>query len=130
MEKADVVVIGAGHNGLVAACYLVRAGLSVLVLEQTGRIGGCVHTAETIERAPGFRFDTCSVVHNLIRMTSIAEELDLEAVGLRHVETDPFSVSFFPDGPVVRFYRSVERTCREIARYSPRDARASRGIHS
>lgn len=124
MERYDALVIGAGHNGLTCACYLARAGLRVLVLEQADRIGGAVHTAATVPEQPGYRFDTCSVVHNLINMTSIPEELRLEEAGLTYVETDPFVVAFLPDGACVRFYRSVERTCDEIARFSPRDAKA------
>jgi phytoene dehydrogenase-like protein len=73
-----------------APAYLARAGLNVLVLERAGRIGGAVHTEATIPEAPGYRFDTCSVVHNLIRMTPILEELRLEEAGLEYVETDPF----------------------------------------
>ena len=96
----------------------------MLVVEQVDRVGGAVHTAETIREAPGFRFDTCSVVHNLINMTSIPEELRLREVGLEYVETDPFIAAFLPDGTCIRFYRSVERTCEEIARFSKHDARA------
>lgn len=124
MSAYDVVVIGAGHNGLACACYLARAGLNVLVLERAARIGGAVNTEATIPDAPAYRFDTCSVVHNLINMTSVVEELRLREAGLSYVETDPFTVSFFPDGSVVRFYRSVDRTCQEIARFSERDADA------
>ena len=124
MSGYDVVVIGAGHNGLACACYLTRAGLKVLVLEMADRIGGAVHTAETIQGCPGHRFDTCSVVHNLINMTAIRDELRLHEAGLEYIETDPFTISFFPDGACVRFYRSVERTCAEIVQYSPRDAAA------
>jgi|GEM_PF-1876535 len=124
MDRCDVIVIGGGHNGLVCACSLARAGLRVLVLERAERIGGAVHTAETIPAAPGHRFDTCSVVHNLINISSIRQELQLDELGLRYVETDPFSVQFLPDGSCVRFYRSVERTCQELARFSPRDAKA------
>lgn len=120
----DAIVIGAGHNGLTCACYLARAGLDVLVVEQAEHAGGAVHTVETIQEAPGFRFDTCSVVHNLINMTSIPQELRLHEAGLDYVETDPFITSFFPDGSHIRFYRSVERTCEEIARFSEQDARA------
>lgn len=124
MNPYDAVVIGAGHNGLACACYLARAGLQVLVLEQADHVGGAVHTASTIPGAPGYRFDTCSVVHNLINMTSIPQELHLRDAGLEYVETDPFTVSFFPDGTCVRFYRSVERTCEELARFSSGDAAA------
>lgn len=121
---ADVVVIGAGHNGLACACYLARAGCRVLILEMAGRIGGAAHTAATIAAKPEYRFDTCSVIHNMINMTTVIEELRLRDVGLEYIETDPFTISYFPGGEVVRFYRSVERTCDEIARYAPGDAGA------
>ena len=120
--SGDVIVIGAGHNGLACACYLARAGLRVLVLEAADRIGGATHTGPTIPDHPDHRFDTCSVVHNMINMTSILDELRLAEVGLEYVETDPFITSFFPDGSHVRFYRSVERTCAELARSSPAEA--------
>lgn len=126
MATYDAAVIGAGHNGLTCACYLARAGMRVIVLEMADRIGGAVHTAETIPERPGYRFDTCSVVHNLVRMAGVLEELRLEEVGLEYVETDPFSTSFFPGGEHVRFYRSVDRTCQEIARFSERDAEGYR----
>jgi phytoene dehydrogenase-like protein len=122
----DAVVIGAGHNGLACACYLARAGCHVLVLEMADRIGGAAHTEETVCDRPGYRFDTCSVIHNMINMTTVVEELRLADVGLQYIETDPFTISYFPDGAVVRFYRSVERTCDEIARYAPCDAEAYR----
>ncbi len=124
MSDTDVIIVGAGHNGLACACYLARAGLTVRVLDQATRIGGAVHTAATIPAMPDYRFDTCSVIHNMINMTTILGELDLAGVGLEYIETDPFTISFFPDGAQVRFYRSVERTCAEIARYSSRDAEA------
>ncbi len=126
MSEYDVVVVGGGHNGLTCACYLARAGLEVLVLEAAGRIGGAVNTAATIPERPEYRFDTCSVVHNMINMTSILDELRLGEAGLEYIETDPFTTSFFPDGAAVRFYRSVDRTCEEIARHSPADAEAYR----
>ncbi|MDP9403425.1 MAG: FAD-dependent oxidoreductase [Actinomycetota bacterium] len=70
----DVVVVGAGHNGLVAACYLARAGRQVLVVEALDRPGG---GSRTEERIPGYRFDMHSVAHNMINMTDIPDELDL-----------------------------------------------------
>ncbi len=124
MSEYDVVVVGGGHNGLTCACYLARAGLAVLVLEAAGQVGGAVNTAATISDRPEYHFDTCSVVHNMINMTSILDELRLGEVGLEYIETDPFTTSFFPDGAAVRFYRSVDRTCEEIARDSPADAEA------
>ncbi len=124
MSRYDVIVIGAGHNGLACACYLARAGLKVVVLEMADHIGGAAHTAATVPGKPDYLFDTCSVIHNMINMTSVVEELRLREAGLHYIETDPFTTTFFPDGKYVRLYRSVERTCEEIARYSPHDAEA------
>jgi len=115
-----IVVIGAGHNGLVAACYLAREGCDVTVLEQADAAGGGSRTEETV---PGFRFDTHSVAHNMINMTSIPAELKLAEAGLVYQEMEPFAAGFFADGRVVRFHRSIERTVASIAEHDPAEAR-------
>jgi phytoene dehydrogenase-like protein len=117
----NVVVVGAGHNGLVCACYLARQGVEVLVLEQSDRPGGGSRSEETI---PGYRFDTHSVAHNIINMTSIPRDLDLAAVGLEYREMDPFAVALFADGRRVRFHRSVDRTVASIAEVDREEADA------
>lgn len=118
-----VVVIGGGHNGLVCACYLARAGERVVVLERADEVGGAVHTAETF---PGFHFDTHAVAHNMINMTDIPQDLALDRFGLQYMEMDPFTTALSPNGPSFRLYRDVDRTCEDIARTSPSEARAYR----
>lgn len=121
--RASAVVVGAGHNGLVCACYLARAGLDVLVLEQADLPGGGSRTEETI---PGHRFNTHSAAHNIINMTSIPAELGLAEVGLEYREMDPFAVGIFADGRRVRFHRSIERTAASIAEHDRAESKAYR----
>lgn len=118
-----IVVVGAGHNGLVAACYLAQAGRDVLVVEQLDRPGGGSRTEETV---PGYRFDLHSVAHNMINMTDIPAELDLAGAGLDYLEMDPFSIAARADAAPVRFFRSLDATVDSIAESSSTEAEAYR----
>lgn len=123
----DAVVVGSGHNALVSACYLARAGWGVHVIERDTVIGGAV---STVERFPGHRVDRGSSAHLMIRHSGIVEELDLAAHGLRYLDCDPWA--FAPADPGtgdsgITFWRDVDRTCDSIAAAcSPQDARAYR----
>jgi beta-carotene ketolase (CrtO type) len=120
----DVIIIGGGHNGLVCASYLLRAGMSVTVLEAQGVVGGFSTTEEKIVGAPGFRgtvaFD--QVQTNIPR--SVIDELGLSRYGLRFVAPEIMYSWLSPDGRAIRFWRDERRACEDIARYSRHDAAA------
>jgi beta-carotene ketolase (CrtO type) len=123
MEAYDVVIIGAGHNGLVCAAYLLKAGYSVLLLERRSIPGGAATTEEAMpEEAPGFNFNLCSIDHEFIHLGPVVEELELEKYGLEYLFCDPVTFCPHPDGKYFLAHGSVEKTCAEIARFSPRDA--------
>jgi phytoene dehydrogenase-like protein len=113
----DAIVVGGGHNGLVCAAYLARAGRRVLVLERRHVLGGA---AVSEELYPGFTFSVCSYVVSLLR-PHIIRQLDLPRHGL---ELIPLECSFLPlpDGRSLVRWGDPERTRREIAQFSPRDA--------
>ncbi|MGH3016410.1 MAG: phytoene desaturase family protein, partial [Gaiellaceae bacterium] len=120
-ETADVVVAGAGHNSLVAAAYLARAGLEVLVLEARPVVGGNTATEELT--LPGILHDSCSTAHNLIQASPALKELRLEEdYGLEYIRPDPVVHVVVGDGESVTQWRALERTCEELARFSARDA--------
>jgi beta-carotene ketolase (CrtO type) len=123
MREYDVIVIGAGHNGLVCAAYLLKAGYSVLLLERRSIPGGGATTEEAMpEEAPGFKFNLCAIDHEFIHLGPVVEELELEKYGLKYLYCDPVVFCPHPDGKYFLGHQSVEKTCAEIARYSSRDA--------
>jgi phytoene dehydrogenase-like protein len=120
----DIVVAGAGHNSLVTAAYLARAGLRVLVLERAAGIGGDTSTAEVT--LPGFRHDLCASAHTIFQSSPIVrnDELQLGRHGLRYLHPDPVVVMPFEDGRGITMHRDRAATVRELERISVRDARA------
>jgi len=124
MQSYDVVLIGAGHNGLVCAAYLLKAGYSVLLLEKRSVPGGAATTEEVMpEEAPGFKFNLCAIDHEFIHLGPVVEELELNKYGLEYLFCDPVTFCPHPDGKYFLAHKSVEKTCAEIARYSDRDAK-------
>src|SRR5215213_9454799 len=118
-QRYDVIVIGGGHNGLVNAAYLARAGRRVLVLERRHVLGGAAVTEEVF---PGFKFSVCSYVVSLLR-PEIIRDLDLPRHGL---EILPLDGTFTPmaNGDYLWRVNDHAKTRREIARHSKVDAEA------
>jgi len=114
----DAVVVGGGHNGLTAAAYLARAGLSVLVLERRDIVGGCCVTEEI---APGCRVSTTSYVASMLR-PEVISDLRLAEHGLRMVPCDPAIQVPFPDGHVVPWWADRARAKAEFKKISAHDA--------
>ena len=115
----DVIVIGGGHNGLVNAAYLQRAGKKVLVLERRHVLGGAACTEEIV---PGFKFSVCSYVVSLLR-PEIIRDLDLPRHGLEILPLDG-TFTPMPSGDYLWRVNDHGKTHREIARHSRVDAEA------
>ena len=119
----DAVVVGGGHNGLVCAAFLAKAGKRVVVLESRDLVGGFCTTEETVPEAPGFKMNATSMDLLLTNIPpSVIDQLDLPHFGLRWVEPDPFYSYLHPDGATIRFWRDHTRTVEEIRRLSRKDA--------
>ena len=116
--RYDAILVGAGHNGLVTACYLARAGLRVLVLERRHIVGGACVTEETF---PGFKVSTASYVNSLFH-TAIVRDLNLTSYGYEVLPRNPSSFTPFPDGRSLMMGPDAEMTRNEIAKFSKRDA--------
>lgn len=123
----DYIIAGAGHNSLITAAYLARAGLRVLVLEGQEHIGGDTLSEELT--LPGFLHDSCSSAHVLIQSNPLLRDnelglLDRDRYGLEYLFPEPALVVPFPDGESITMYRDRARTAAEFARFSARDAAA------
>jgi phytoene dehydrogenase-like protein len=119
-ETFDVIIIGAGHNGLVAAAYLARAGRRVLVLEGRELVGGC---AVTEPLWPGYWVSTAAYLSSLMQ-PQVVRDLELERFGYQVDPKDPASFSPFPDGRHLFLWQDRARTQAEIAKFSKHDAAA------
>jgi phytoene dehydrogenase-like protein len=121
MSKSfDVVIIGAGHNGLVAANYLARAGKSVCVLEARDVVGGACVTEELI---PGAKWSSCSFIQGMLR-PEIVDDLELGKFGLRSIAPDIQGLALWEDGDHVMLHKDVDATLKSIEAHSKPDAKS------
>jgi phytoene dehydrogenase-like protein len=118
--RYDAIVVGSGHNGLIAAAYLAKAGRKVLVLERRRVIGGATVTEEPW---PGYRISTCSYVCQLL-LPEIIRDLDLVCHGYDVRPLDPQYFIPFPDGRYMISHLDAEKTADEIAKFSRKDVAA------
>jgi len=117
-ETHDVIIVGGGHNGLVAAFYLAKAGFKPLVLERRAQVGGA---AITEEFHPGFHCST--LAHNTGPLRAdIVRDMQLERHGLKLTTPDVSTVSLLPDGRSLVLYSDAKKAAQEIARWSQKDA--------
>jgi len=125
-ERYDIVVAGAGHNSLITAAYLAKAGYRCLVLEGRPIVGGGVKSAHLT--LPGFVHDVCSSAHNGIHGNPLLQndELRLRDYGLEYIYPDPVFHMPFPDGSYLTQWRDLDRTCAEFAKFSRKDGEAYR----
>lgn len=124
-RQPDVVIIGAGHNGLTAGCYLARAGKKVLVLEASPTVGGMTSTNAILPGAPNHRFNEGAIqLTGIFRLSGVAQDLKLHKYGLREIEVDPAHIQLAPDGSSLAIWKDASRTADELRKFSPKDARA------
>jgi phytoene dehydrogenase-like protein len=122
MSTFDAIIVGGGHNGLVAAVELARAGWQTVVLEQSDRLGGAVRSEEIT--LPGFVHDLYSTNQNTFRGGLVYGELgaELERHGLRYASTDKPFANAFPGGGALKVYQDPDRTLAELREHDPADA--------
>jgi beta-carotene ketolase (CrtO type) len=123
----DAIVVGAGHNGLTCGCYLARAGMKVLVLEQYRSVGGMTISEEVT--APGFLSDVHASGYVVAKLSPAPEELKLAEHGLELITPDPNWAQVFPDGRCLAIGRDLEATVASIGRFSKRDAETWRRLY-
>ena len=119
----DAAVIGGGHNGLSAACYLATEGKKVILIEALDKVGGMASSGYLMPEAPQHLVHPCALDLMSLRVHPMMPiELQLERHGFRQVELSPAYVYLHPDGGSLVFWRDPEKTAAEIRRFSEHDA--------
>ena len=134
-ERYDVIVVGAGHNGLTAGCYLAKEGLSVLAIEASPTVGGMTSTNPVLPGAPGHRINEGAMDASLIRTTTMPDDLGLDRFGLREVEVDPPYAWLDEDGSSLCVWRDprcekcvVRDWCDYFASHPEKQAEAQKAV--
>jgi beta-carotene ketolase (CrtO type) len=117
----DAIIIGAGHNGLTCGCYLAKAGLRVLILEEYHSIGGMTITEDIT--LPGFKSDIHAFGYQLANVSPVPNELDLDKFGFELIYPEISFSHIFPNGRYISMYKSLDKTIKSIEKFSVRDAR-------
>jgi len=126
-REFDIVIVGGGPNGLVAGCYLARAGLKVAIADRRNELGGGVMTEEP--RQAGFRHNVHAIYMPMADYAPAYQDLELDKYGLEHIYPEvQFAMSFL-DGSSVCIYKDLERTCKSFQKYSKKDAEAYRDFY-
>jgi beta-carotene ketolase (CrtO type) len=126
LQSYDAIVIGAGHNGLTCACYLARAGLRTLVLDQYHTVGGMATTEEIT--LPGFRSDIHAFGYQFANLSPVPDELGLAEFEFDLIRPEINYSHVFPDGGIISMHRDVEGTVASISRYSKKDGETWRRL--
>jgi phytoene dehydrogenase-like protein len=127
MNNFDFIIVGGGHNGLTCAAYLAKAGESVIVLERRDLVGGGVMTEEIT--LPGFKHNTHSTMHEWIHAGPVYKDLELKKYGSNYIFPDTALANIFSDGSSLIYYSELDRFCREIERFSKKDAKTFRELY-
>jgi phytoene dehydrogenase-like protein len=124
MADFDVVIVGAGHNGLTAGCYLARNGRRVIIVERGSKVGGMTTSGFMIPEAPQHLVTPCAVDVIFMRGTGIIEDLELVKHGFKTYDPDPSYAYLHPDGNSIALFRDPKRTAEDMARLSKADGKS------
>jgi phytoene dehydrogenase-like protein len=123
-EECDVLIVGAGHNGLVAGCELARAGRRVTIVERSPKVGGMTSSGYMIPSAPKHMVTPCAVELIFLRFTGLIEKYELAKYGFRTVDPDPSYAYLHPDGSSIAVFRDPRRTAEDMGRLCAADGKA------
>lgn len=125
-EEYDIVIVGGGHNGLTCGTYLAKAGQKVIILERNQNIGGGASTEE--RTLPGFKHNLHSLFHGWIPTSPVMKDLELEKHGCKYIFPEAQYAVVFRDGRSLICYQDLDKTCKEIEKFSSKDAKAYREL--